>query len=232
MVLEYIDAEVSQLVSFFAAKVTEAGNPDKAAFEQAVRQVIPLHDSEVAEVSAMFETADAEQLTAKLTELAHAKYKELAERIAAAPSSIGVANPLGDMEKRILLHAMDTAWIGHLQAMDQLRTGIGLRGYGQRDPLVEYKQEGYRLYQQLQDAIRGQVVRSIFSIGSSLAAAALASPMAKANVTLSGPAESGEAVVEGESAHRADVQQFGHKVGRNDPCPCGSGKKYKKCHGA
>ena len=166
----------------------------------------------------------------QLKDLGHAKYLQLSERLVSIPASSGIQNPLGEMEKRVLLYAIDTAWINHLQAMDQLRTGIGLRGYGQRDPLVEYKQEGYRLFEQLQDAIRGQVVRSIFSVGQSLAA--LSSPMAKANVTLSGPTESGDAVVEGESAHRADIQQFGRKVGRNDPCPCGSGKKYKKCHGA
>jgi len=136
-----------------------------------------------------------------------------------------------EIEKSILLRSIDGLWIEHLDAMDHMRQGINLRGYGQRDPLVEYKREAYRMYQEFNAVVAKQVVYSIYRVG---VAAQNSRPMMRVdNVQLTAPAKEGDEgtsmEIESEGAHQ--------KVGRNDPCPCGAtgpdGRsiKYKRCHG-
>ncbi len=146
-----------------------------------------------------------------------------------------------DIEKNILLRSIDTLWIEHLETIDYLRRGIGLRGYGQRDPLVEYKSEAFRLYRELNDLIAKQVVYSIYKTGEALNTLS-AEKIAQANsaqnnrrLNYTAP----EKTMHEQGGHQTiDLvphktrDEEGHKVGRNDLCPCGSGKKYKKCHGA
>ncbi len=145
---------------------------------------------------------------------------------------VGEPAILTDVERFICLRAMDDAWITHLENIGHLRHGIGLQGYGQRDPLVEYKKEAYRMFGELQAEINRQIARTIFHIQ--------VTRQQEADVRLSGDVlkESGPAkdAME-EGAKRLDnaagvTAQVAGKVGRNDLCPCGSGKKYKKCHGA
>ena len=228
-VLRCLDEELETMVTYFTSQVTEAKQPNVAGFTQALRQALPLADNELAKFSQQFKDGDNE-LVEQLRQHAHQKYEQLMAHVVNGPTPEATAEVTADLERRILLHAIDTAWIHHLEAMDHMRNGIGLRGYGQRDPLVEYKEESRLMYRQLQDAIRGQVVRTVFTIGQSVPN--LASPMAKADVVTSGPSDSGDEQPKGQQAHSPDIAQFGHKVGRNDLCPCGSGKKYKKCHGA
>jgi len=121
-----------------------------------------------------------------------------------------------EIERVILLRIVDDKWMDHLDAMDQLREGIGLRAYGQKDPLIEYKFEGYEMFQNMIDSIQDDVVRYIFRV----------------NVVQPRQQQS-RRVVENryaEEGPRQPARKEG-KVGRNDPCPCGSGKKYKKCCG-
>lgn len=133
-----------------------------------------------------------------------------------------------DFSQMILLSTIDHHWKDHLLAMDHLREGIGLRGYGQKDPLLEYKKEGYNYFQSMYAAVNNDAVRRIFEIQIQREEelqqmAPKAQPM-----TLS----HGDVPV--DAAPRLDVSLSGgasDDVGRNDPCPCGSGKKYKKCHG-
>ena len=127
------------------------------------------------------------------------------------------------LERLLMLRTVDVAWVQHLTTMDDLRQGIGLHAYGQRDPLVMYKTEGSRLFQGLLDRIQHDVVHSIFQVSLGPAAGSRradsrpkASPMAAAS------GRQREAVAVGGR----------NKIGRNEPCPCGSGKKYKRCHGA
>ncbi|MDP1709561.1 MAG: SEC-C metal-binding domain-containing protein, partial [Candidatus Komeilibacteria bacterium] len=133
-----------------------------------------------------------------------------------------------EIEKQILLRSIDSLWIEHLVAVDYLRTGIGLRGYGQRDPLVEYKKETYRMFNELLSLIQKEVVYSIYKV--SLGIQMAPSVMQRGNMIFSGAAKEadGEKAVVASSKPK-DAE--GHKVGRNDLCPCGSGLKYKKCHG-
>ncbi len=139
------------------------------------------------------------------------------------------------------LRAMDNFWIEHLDAIDHLRKGIGLRGYGQRDPLVEYKKEAYRMWNELLHAIERQIVYAVYKV--QVAAQFAPSLLEQGGITVSAPAkESPFAKASGDEGlfDKAPATSIdaglpavaSAKVGRNDPCPCGSGKKYKKCHGA
>ncbi|AKM82491.1 TPA: preprotein translocase subunit SecA [Candidatus Berkelbacteria bacterium] len=174
---------------------------------------------------------------------------------------------MSQIERMVYLRSIDTMWIEHLNAMDMLREGIGLQGYGQRDPLVEYKSRAYGLFQRLNEEINGQVVdvllkadirpvekeltieqapinRSMqLQVASEEEAAGtfdnVASSMGEEPITVESdatPAPMTNNGVEvtvrktGSVNNSTTPSAFG-EVGRNDPCPCGSGKKYKKCHG-
>lgn len=180
-------------------------------------------------------------------------YKLAVERYNYLEQELG--NDLNDeqamrkMEKGIMLRSIDTLWIEHLEALNHTRSGIGLRSYGQRDPLVEYQKEAYRLFQDLLALIRKQFVYSIFKIG--VAKDVALNQMQNQNLTFQAPAktmQSGKSsiaamsggietpqakeVAARQSTIQNDANHYqGQKVGRNDLCPCGSGKKFKKCHG-
>ena len=141
--------------------------------------------------------------------------------------------------KMIMLQVVDNYWMAHLEEIDYLRTGIGLRGYGQRDPLVEYKREAFNLFSHLMDSVRTTVVHTIFRIA--LTPQASAPTQKKENLQFKGADENmNQFESEIKPARNASHSDAGgqkpiinqNKVGRNDQCPCGSGKKYKKCHGA
>ena len=128
------------------------------------------------------------------------------------------------LEKMVLLQVIDHHWKDHLLGMDQLRDGIGLRGYGQKDPLVEYKREGYDLFAALMDRIKLDSLDRLFHVQAVRSEAhepAMRSPQPR-RMTLN----RGE-----EATAPRTVYREKEKVGRNDPCPCGSEKKFKKCHG-
>jgi len=157
-----------------------------------------------------------------------------------------------ELERQILLHAIDTHWQDYLRGMDSLRQGVGLRAYGQRDPLVEYKREAFEMFENLMSDIKQEVASSVFRSSTSMESfesflsslprntvhqdvsaldAAINAAMAEA--------EQGGAPAAPPMGPRADMgavpepaRREAPKVGRNDPCPCGSGKKYKKCCGA
>ena len=128
----------------------------------------------------------------------------------------------------IMLQAIDMFWVDHLEMMDYLRGSVGLRSYGQRDPLVEYKKDGLRLFKEMQEAINGQILNLIPHIG----AGAYQAEEARLKETEKHMKDARESGVGDDSATMATQTKAGEvKVGRNDPCPCGSGKKYKHCHG-
>jgi len=121
------------------------------------------------------------------------------------------------IEKMVMLRSIDMLWMEHLDSMDSLRDGIGLQGYGQKDPLVEYKKESYRMFQSLLGSIEENVLSAIFKVQI---VKKVESPMENKNIKSSGGSE--------EEAG-ASAPEIVKKIGRNDPCPCGSGRKYKKC---
>jgi preprotein translocase subunit SecA len=159
------------------------------------------------------------------------------------------------VERDIMLQIVDTQWKDHLYSLDHLKEGIGLRGYGQRDPLVEYKKESFALFQDMKVRMDDETVRYLFWLKPASDDAAMPvrrpSPRRAAPLTLTGPSGGGgffgsvhdggaaggtakpaPARTGGDDAPVKTVRRDEPKVGRNDPCPCGSGKKYKKCHGA
>jgi preprotein translocase subunit SecA len=177
---------------------------------------------------------DVHQLPFKLDELG---IDELRERLLAA-----VREKYEEKEQRlgedlmkalirdVMLRIVDHAWKEHLLALDHLKEGIGLRGYAQKDPLQEYKRESFELFAAMKERIEDSVVKTLFRIEpvseEQLAAERqrkMAPPPAQ-QLTFSAPPKS--------AAPAASAPKKLPKVGRNDPCPCGSGKKYKKCHGA
>ncbi len=136
------------------------------------------------------------------------------------------------LEQYVYLNIIDTLWKDHLLAMDHLRQGIGLRGYGQKDPKVEYKKEGYEMFQLMTARIRGAVVGNLLRVqprpteNADVLERQMAARRQQQRIQ-----ETHGTQEEAAQAKPQTVQRQTPKVGRNDPCPCGSGKKYKKCHG-
>jgi preprotein translocase subunit SecA len=148
---------------------------------------------------------------------------------------IGIEN-MRQIEKAVVLQTIDTLWMNHLDEIDYLRQGIGLRGYGQRDPLIEYKREAFSLFSHLMENMRATTVRTIFKISMVSAEPSAQVMRQPQNIQYQGaeesPAQFAEAKSEGMQAP-APQNPIVNKdnVGRNEMCPCGSGKKYKNCHG-
>jgi preprotein translocase subunit SecA len=129
------------------------------------------------------------------------------------------------LEKVIMLQTIDTLWKEHLLLMDHLKGGIGLRGYGQKDPKQEYKKEGYQMFMDMMGRVYYDVIQKIFSVQVTREEEVeeLEEQRQEQKMFLSRG--------DGPPPEKKPVKRVADKVGRNDPCPCGSGKKYKKCHG-
>ncbi|MCX8008692.1 MAG: preprotein translocase subunit SecA [Patescibacteria group bacterium] len=139
------------------------------------------------------------------------------------------------IERWISLSAIDTFWMEHLDAIDDLREGIGLRGYGQREPLVEYKNEAFTLFERLMANIDSEIIHRIFKVQVQMdQPSEIATNVSdKISKTLKQSTEKRRKhAKENSSRPTSDIRHptSGKKIGRNDPCPCGSGKKWKKCH--
>ena len=168
------------------------------------------------------EEMGVEEIEEALVSAVKAKYGEKEERYG--------EEIMHTFERYVLLREVDQAWKDHLLALDHLKEGIGLRGYGQRDPKQEYKKESYEIFQQMKEHIEDSVVKKLFLFepvsAEQLAAQHRRRQAPPADMRFSAPFK---------SAQRQKPQTMvrkGEKVGRNDPCPCGSGKKYKKCCGS
>ena len=161
-------------------------------------------------------------------ELAKTVKDNLAAAYAARQSTIG-EQQLRELERMVILHFIDDKWMDHLRNMDDLREGIGLRAYAQKDPLLEYQFEGFRSFQMMMAALRMDVLRYLFRI--QIAREGDAEQMDLNEKTRAGRRLLAMQTNRGEQQPQAQ-QHVGEKVGRNDPCPCGSGKKYKKCCGS
>jgi preprotein translocase subunit SecA len=147
------------------------------------------------------------------------------------------------LERIVLLRVIDSLWVEHLTAVDEMRRGIGLRAYSQRDPLNEFKIEAYRMFDELKETIRHDVTHTIFRV--TVVREPAPRPLA-GRVTESRPgavpagapgvpAAAGSAARSAQSGGDGGARQpvrSAVKIGRNEPCYCGSGKKYKRCHGA
>lgn len=172
--------------------------------EYAAQLYLPNQDLKVEDFEDMGRDAIREEMLEKALDLYKAREEELG------------AETLREIERVVLLRLVDEKWMDHLDAMDQLREGIGLRAYGQKDPVIEYKFEAYEMFNNMIASIQDDVVRYIFRV----------------NLVPEQPKEK-RVVVESHSGDEGSHQPVRkeQQIGRNDPCPCGSGKKYKKCCG-
>ncbi|MEK9801908.1 MAG: preprotein translocase subunit SecA [Curvibacter sp.] len=168
-----------------------------------------------------------EDLLEKVVTAAHAAYQAKVDLVG--------ADHFTQFERMVLLQSIDTHWREHLSALDYLRQGIHLRGYAQKQPKQEYKREAFELFGQLLDSVKNEVTKVLMTVrvqsGEQIgqAAEALESKAEHiANVTYTAPTETGEVQTTVDAATQVAAVP---RVGRNEPCPCGSGKKYKHCHG-
>ncbi len=238
MILKMVEEEVGHIVTFHTS---EHSNWNTKEIGEVINTIFPFpsQDQQALEAALLPGTDKQgdvhirEQAIQFCMEKARAAYDEFERRIAEQVAHFDASLPphvaVVRIEKDLLLRAVDSLWLEHLEAIDHLRAGIGLRGYGQRDPLVEYKREAYRLFTDLVAMITKQVVYSVYKIG--IVAQQLNEQAAQpidANFEYSAPAKTGDGSPSPEGSGAMGIQ----KVGRNDLCPCGSGKKFKKCHGA
>ncbi len=232
LVDEMLEAEVESLV-FQATEVAGGMDIDVDGLRRALATLLQTDNTTVEKFLLPIETADQKDVVQLRTELieplvahAQARLRDVAARMDDSASALQTLSS-------VMLRALDALWIEHLEALNYLRTGIGLRGYGQRDPLVEYKRESYRLFQELLAYVQKDVVYAVLAIETAMRT--MPGLMERQGIILSGAAktQTAPAVHDGEivTGHAETVTINGEKVGRNDVCPCGSGKKYKKCHG-
>jgi preprotein translocase subunit SecA len=197
-----IDDVIDQVINSFAGENKFADEWDLPGLMTYIQQhIIPQPDFEIEEMKGMTKEEAKEFLTARTHLLFEAREKELG------------SETMHELEKAIMLRIIDEKWMDHIDAMDQLRNGISLRAYGQKDPLIEYKFEAFEAFQSMIYSIKEDVVRYILRVK-------VVQKLEERKTT----------ETQGEEKEKKPVK-VGKKIGRNDPCPCGSGRKYKKCCG-
>ena len=234
-ILDLIESEVEQMVFFHTGQTDKNGKPNgdwnvKEILETA-QTIIALTDAQKTEMGRLVDSIVAEKShvsigRTKLIESIMTMVKEEYDRVTEV---FGERKDLFMLERAVLLRSIDMLWIEHLSAMTSLRTGIGLRGYGQRDPLIEYKHEGYKMFQELLSTINQEVTFTFFKFARHAVDMKVQEELQKTLYQRKGMQLAGAK----ETSDSHPVVQDGSaevKVGRNDPCPCGSGKKFKKCH--
>ena len=162
--------------------------------------------------------ADDEKRKMKKEELKHALKEEAIKFYESKEAEFPDSEKIREIERVILLKVIDNKWMSHIDDMDQLRQGIGLQAYGQRDPLVEYKMSGYEMFDDMSAAIREDTIRILCHIR--VEQRVEREPAAKVTGTN-----------KDDSAQKVPQRRTVQKIYPNDPCPCGSGKKFKQCHG-
>ena len=210
-----VEREIQTTLDFHLASAAP-GNWDTDAMLKELSAVFPLpHDLSDPDTVAQM---DPEEITNRLLEHARQEYDALEQRL--NPEAIRA------IERQVMLRVIDIHWLLHLTAMENLRQGIGLHAYGQRDPLVMYKKEGHDMFQALQDRIQHDIAHTIYHVN--------VAPTGRSAGRRANRGSENNAVMSRAASNRSDrpVAAGVAKVGRNELCPCGSGKKYKRCHGA
>jgi preprotein translocase subunit SecA len=225
-VLQLVEAEVRATVGEMTAVDPSEWNRD--GLKAQLSAMIPTLTG--AELAVVDEARDAEALAEQLVALAESHYQrkrgELGEQAIAS------------LERIVLLRVIDGLWVEHLTAVDDMRRGIGLRAYSQRDPLNEFKVEAFRMFDELKAMIRRDVARTIYRVTvvrQPTPAPAARMVESRPSVNGGGATPEGAAAATMVASATAGARQpvrAATKIGRNDPCYCGSGKKYKRCHGA
>ncbi|MDP3998371.1 MAG: preprotein translocase subunit SecA [bacterium] len=220
-ILEKIQNSLANIVAMYAPE--GYSEPEREKIVEELVAVVPFDEGSQKQIMAQLEKIHtSEEISQFLTKLVSDIYGQREKQL--------TPEVMRQVEKWVYLSVIDNLWMDHLTAIEDLREGIGLRGYGQRDPLVEYKNEAYSMFERLMAAIDYAVVHRIFKVqvqapppmprpahvveqaaGSQTPTPSKSRPQTQTSAPGSAPGEK-------------------HKLGRNDPCPCGSGKKWKKCH--
>ncbi|HEU4798412.1 MAG TPA: SEC-C metal-binding domain-containing protein, partial [bacterium] len=212
-VLDIIERLIGEIVDAYCAPDAAREEWDLEGLAEAAAQLAPV----LAEVN-LAAAASRDEVKAALTQAALEAYERKEQEI--GPS-------MREIERIVLLQTIDRKWIDHLYNMDSLRDGIGLRAYAQVSPLIEYQREGYELFQQMLADIQEEAVKVFFHLA--VEGAAVPRPRVMARPAVPALAGKGAPVPAGVAPSPSGDGK--RKLGRNDPCWCGSGKKYKKCHG-
>jgi preprotein translocase subunit SecA len=226
-VLTMLEEEVRALVAEHTAGEF-AAEWNRDGLKAQLMTMVPTVDQRA--LAGIDELVDADQVAQLLTELVEDAYHR-------KRTEVGEEGMLV-LERLVLLRVIDSLWVEHLTAVDDMRRGIGLRAYSQRDPLNEFKVEAYRMFDELKSTIRHDITHTVFRVTLTREPPQQrqARPMmeSRPDVTGAAAASAAAAAVSGGngSGARAQTAKAGPKLGRNDPCWCGSGKKYKRCHGA
>ncbi|MBP9732404.1 MAG: SEC-C domain-containing protein, partial [Candidatus Magasanikbacteria bacterium] len=236
IILEMVDQEIETVVSIHTNSDDETVWNVKE-INESMSAMMPFESDEKSEIQAIIESATKEnknqievrnEIVEKLVVKARSVYDAFVASLEKMQSDPKVRTQMMiELERGVLLRTIDMMWVDYLITIDHLRAGIGLQGYGQRDPLVEYKQESFHLFNRLLSGIQREVANTIFKIHAGIQLAP--SVMATDKMSLEGAKKTSESEAAVVSSGAGKV--LTGKIGRNDPCPCGSGKKYKKCHG-
>ena len=208
-IMEMMRLAIEDMVGLYASKDVHPEEWDMKSLSTAVHDLLAFKDFHVDPLA----IGKPEDLVEVIWKMALKAYEEKETQIG--------PEQMRELERVVVLRIVDAKWMNHLDTMDDLRQGIGLRAYGQKDPLIEYKYEGFEIFENMVNSLREDVIRYIFRV----------------QVIERHAAVKGKEVTGGDSPSAAPagktttVRKDGPKVGRNDPCPCGSGKKYKKCCG-
>ncbi len=236
-VLELIDSVLDTMVQKYCLEKEYPENWDLNGFKEELRHTFLLNLE--------FKAEDVPSLTQeKVFENIH----QAVLTFYGQKENLYGADIMRRLERYAVLMTIDRHWRDHMYEMDQLKTGIGLRAYGQRDPLVEYKKEAYRLFAEMIEMVDKEIVGMVFKLQVNIPdkprderrqdarqPSLVASHQDTVGMGFGSARQTDEANPMAEASQRGAVKPFKRdmpKVGRNDPCPCGSGKKYKKCHGA
>ncbi|MGI6425004.1 MAG: preprotein translocase subunit SecA [Tepidanaerobacteraceae bacterium] len=206
-VMEMITQVIDRLLDIYAGKEIHPEEWDLKGLSDYLADIFQIS---VNFDSDRLEEMSREDVKEALIKRAHEAYEKKEEELG--------GETLRDLERYIMLKTVDQKWMDHIDAMAQLREGIGLRAYGQRDPVIEYKFEGYEMFQDMVKSIQEDTLRYLFRVRVKVA-----------------PEERQQKTYNVSYSHNEDAKpqpiKKQRKIGRNDPCPCGSGKKYKKCCG-
>ena len=226
-IIDMIMSACEMIVGTYAADMTE-NNFNKKALENEIRVNLNMKPEVIAELEEFKkDKMSPEQLTAELQakalEAYEAKEKEL-------------GNEIRKLERIVLLKIVDTKWMEHIDAMDELKNGIGLRAYGQKDPVVQYRIEGADMFDEMIAGIKlevSKIMLHLFKTEMKMESSANITSASLDNSAINSINEVGETNIPSKSGNSKPqpIVNDGPKVGRNDPCPCGSGKKYKNCCG-
>lgn len=205
-IMEMLEKVINDTIEMFSGGSQFPEEWDLPSFLEYVdSSILPEHTFTAEQIAAL----SKEEIRELLLEEATAHYEQREEMFG--------QELMREIERAVMLQVVDNKWMDHLDAMDMLREGIGLRAYGQKDPLVEYRHEGYDMFQGMIEAIQEDIIRYILRVTP--------------RVTETIPEEPQNISTNRDDEEAARPVHKGQETGRNEPCPCGSGKKYKKCCG-